>query len=75
LYHLDSLKRLRWLYLDGTRVSDAGLCHLQKLTHLTSLGLNDTQLSGGAAQALKRALPRTRVIHRDRDRAAAVPEA
>ena len=31
--------------LEGTRVSDAGLMHLQRLTQLTELYLSDTQVS------------------------------
>jgi Leucine-rich repeat (LRR) protein len=45
LVHLEGLKQLQILGLNGTQVTDSGLVHLEGLTQLQSLGLGDTQIT------------------------------
>lgn len=58
---LSKLHELRKLELHGTEISDASVEMLSRLTKLRTLGLIDTKLSGEAVQALRTALPRTRI--------------
>jgi Leucine-rich repeat (LRR) protein/tRNA A-37 threonylcarbamoyl transferase component Bud32 len=58
LEHLLRLRNLVSLDLSGTKVSDAGLAHLQKLPRLQSVKLGRTAVTGPAALALRKELPR-----------------
>ena len=65
-----SKKGLYELNLDGTKVTDAGLIHVNGLTGLQYLHLNDTQLTDAGIDQLKGLtglkmlwLDRTRVTH------------
>jgi hypothetical protein len=43
--------------LSGTRVSDAGLRHLNKIRSLRSVELEGTRVTSGGVSALSKALP------------------
>jgi hypothetical protein len=42
LAHVKGCKNLTWLYLDGTKITDAGLAHLKDCKSLMSLDLRGT---------------------------------
>jgi len=48
---------LRWLWLDDTQVTDAGLANLEGLAGLEFLWLYDTQVTDAGVADLKKALP------------------
>ncbi len=48
-----TMTRLRFLGLGGTKVTDAGLRHLDRLTRLEELRLNDTQIGDAGVEHLK----------------------
>ena len=52
LQHLDALKDLQYLYLDGTGVSDAGMKSLSHLDNLTRLYLGATGITDDGLQHL-----------------------
>jgi hypothetical protein len=49
---------LSYLWLDGTKVSDAGLEHLKELKKLRSLTLRKTTVTEKGIAELKKALPK-----------------
>jgi hypothetical protein len=53
--------KLEVLRLTNTRVTDAGLVHLQGLTKLEWLHLNNTQVSEQGARELNKVLPNTTI--------------
>lgn len=57
LIHLQSLKQVKVINVDGTVLSDAGLARLQGLTQLTHLRLQDTQITDAGLVHLQK-LPR-----------------
>jgi hypothetical protein len=46
------------LWLTGTRITDAGLPHLEKLQQLEVLNLDQTEVSAAARQRLQAKLPK-----------------
>jgi hypothetical protein len=62
LKHLRGLTNLQSLWLNGNPVADAGLLHLQDLASLRDLYLTGTKTSDGATVALKKTLPKTRIL-------------
>ena len=49
LQHLiEKLPQLQGLFLDGTGITDQGLCHLDELTQLQGLGLEGTAITEAA---------------------------
>jgi hypothetical protein len=61
LAHLSGLP-LRSLWLDRTEVSDKGLEHLKKIRSLEVVSLNGTKVSAEGREALRKALPKTKVL-------------
>lgn len=55
--YLELLTALKTLDLEATRVSDAGLVHLESLRSLEYLGLTDTAVTEAGASRLHLALP------------------
>jgi Leucine-rich repeat (LRR) protein len=53
LAHLDGLRQLDILWLDHTKITDAGLRHLKGLTQLKYLWLSDTQVTDTGLQYIK----------------------
>ena len=51
------LTKLEVLDLYNTKITDAGLVHLNGLTNLKSLNLERTKVTAAGAQALQKALP------------------
>jgi hypothetical protein len=45
------------LFLNGTRVTDAGLSDIERLTRLEELWLAGTQITGAGKAQLRQALP------------------
>src|SRR5205807_9451030 len=62
LRYLAPLKKLRTLGLARTRVTDAGLNEIKGLTGLLSLDLTGTKVTAAGATALRKALPRCKVV-------------
>ena len=58
LAHLEHLRSLSYLWLDRTRVTDAGLEHLKGLDKLGSLRLSGTKVTAAGVQQLRKALPK-----------------
>jgi hypothetical protein len=54
---LRALDNIEKLYLDNTKVSDAGLIHLYGLSSLESIGLHGTFVTPGGAEILQAELP------------------
>lgn len=50
---VESLPRLRWLYLSGTAISGSGLSHLKKVPLLRGLDLRATQITDASLKQLK----------------------
>lgn len=59
---LAGLKRLRLLYLRGTKVTDAGLKELAGLKSLQSLDIGSTQETDARVAELQVALPKLKII-------------
>jgi hypothetical protein len=57
------LNNLEELHLLGTDVTDAGLAHLEKLTDLKSLFLDNTNVTSEGVEKLQRALPNCQINH------------
>ena len=57
--------RLRTLDLSGTRVTDAGLVHLGRLSRLRMLQLTGTTVTAAGVKKLQKALPKCRIIRVD----------
>jgi len=60
--HLKGLTNLKWLYLDLTQGTDAGLVHLKDLTNLEKLWLS-TQITDEGVRKIQEALPNCKIIH------------
>src|SRR5258707_1223792 len=58
---LAGLKKLRFLYLDNTEVSDAGINSISKLTSLVEVYLMDTQFTDQGVKELRKRLPNARI--------------
>lgn len=56
-----ALRRLRYLCLDNTAITDAGLARLSGLTHLKKLFLRDTRVTDEGVKELRRALPNCQI--------------
>ncbi len=63
LVHLNGLTDLETLNLFATNVTDAGLVHLKGLTKLKTLKLNATAVTDDGVSELRKALPKTRILH------------
>jgi serine/threonine protein kinase len=59
---LDSLE-MRWIYLDGTSITDAGLAHLSKLKKLDQLFAQKTRVTQAGAHQLLKWVPRCSVSY------------
>jgi hypothetical protein len=57
-------RAVRVLSLTSTRVSDAGLARIKKMTNLQTLYLRQSGVTKAGVQDLKRALPKTTIFHR-----------
>ena len=53
LYVVESLPKLRWLYLSGTAINGAGLVYLKKLPRLRGLDLRATQITDASMKQLE----------------------
>ena len=62
LVHLKELKNLSLLDLNNTNISDAGLTHLKELKDKGSLNLKNTKITKEGSIALKKALPKYKII-------------
>ncbi|OHB82278.1 MAG: hypothetical protein A2V98_25770 [Planctomycetes bacterium RBG_16_64_12] len=62
LVHLKGLKRLQFLFLNGTQVTDAGLAHLEGLANLNLIDLTGTQVTDAGLDNL-RGLSNLRTLH------------
>ena len=60
---LASLRRLEWLVLNDTAITDSGLKSLSTLKRLERLDLERTKVSEAGVQELHRALPRVKVYY------------
>jgi hypothetical protein len=58
---VDAAPNLEQLQLDETKISDSGLVHLRKLTHLRTLEVRGTNLSVAAIAILQNDLPKCTV--------------
>jgi hypothetical protein len=56
------LTQVQYLYLDGTRITDAGLTQLHGATALREIGLTQTEVTAKGIEDLKAALPNCRVF-------------
>jgi len=56
LAHLKGLAKLKWLNLNDTKITDAGLIHLEALPSLEMLYLQKHGRSEGGVARLKKAL-------------------
>lgn len=63
LANLRNLPNLKVLYLDGTRITNADLRHLQNLSALEEVYLHNTRVNGVGANALKKVMPKLKVVH------------
>jgi len=52
---------LRQLYLDRTRITNAGLTHLGRLSQLDSLNLAETKITDDGVKELELVLPKAKV--------------
>ena len=57
------LVNLKSLYLNETKVTDAGLVHLKELKKLEVLFLNDTKVTDAGAKELQKSLPDCYIFH------------
>jgi hypothetical protein len=62
LAYLKGISTLQTLELDGTKVTDAGLVHLKGLTQLRTLSLTSTRVTPEGVEALRKALPNTKIV-------------
>jgi hypothetical protein len=60
---LCELSELKWLVLDNTELSDAGLLSLSKLTKLRRLYVRGTRVTSVGIQRLQRVLPDVEILH------------
>lgn len=60
---LAELPELKWLVLDNTNVSDAGLVFFYGLTKLRRLYIRGSQVTAEGVQRLQLALPKLEVLH------------
>ena len=49
--------------LSATKVTDAGLVHLKRLTKLKYLNLRDTKVTDASVKKLQQALPNCKILH------------
>ena len=56
------MKKLEWLILDDTQITDAGLKEVAKLKKLGLLWLKETEITKAGVAELKKALPKCMVI-------------
>mgnify|MGYP002021178816 CR=1 FL=1 len=59
---LKGLTKLEKLFLDSTKITDAGLVHLKGLTNLKGLDLYKTKVTDAGVQELQKALPTCEII-------------
>src|SRR5207245_2960821 len=62
LAHMKDFPRLMQLDLADTRISDAGLKHLAACKQLQTLNITRTRVTAAGTAALRKALPRLRII-------------
>jgi Leucine-rich repeat (LRR) protein len=62
LKNLSGLMNLNRLWLNGNPLTDAGLAHLKGMTKLTDLHLTGTKVTDEEVLALKKALPKARIL-------------
>ena len=62
LRRLSDFRRLKFLSLRETRISDAGLRHLKGLTQVQTLDLTGTQVTDEGVAKLQQALPNCKII-------------
>jgi hypothetical protein len=60
------MKSLEYLVLNNTKVTDAGMVHLQKMARLKTLDLSNTKVTDAAAAKLQKSLPNCRIWHGER---------
>jgi WD40 repeat protein len=65
LKHLVDLKELHYLSLSGNPLTDAAIKSLKKMTNVRDVILTATNISDEAAEQLKKALPRARILDAD----------
>jgi len=61
LKEVAGVKSLQTLFLNGTKVTDAGLVHLHRLAELKTLNLQQTPVTAQGIAALHKALPGCRI--------------
>jgi Leucine-rich repeat (LRR) protein len=59
---LSKLKNLRFLALDDTKITNAGLNELAGLKSLRSLSLTGTRVTAGGIAELQKLLPNTKIV-------------
>jgi Leucine-rich repeat (LRR) protein len=64
LPHLAKLKKLQWLDLSLTLITDSGVPLLGKLKNLQRLNLWGTRITDAGVRKLQKALPRCEIIRR-----------
>jgi hypothetical protein len=64
LAQLPQLKHIEVLSIKSPNVSDQSLAHLCRLTNLRTLNLVDTQITAAGVEALRRSLPRLKLVQR-----------
>ena len=60
---VDGNKAVVYVCLSNTRVNDAGLVHLERLTKLEQLTLFDTKVTAAGVKKLQQALPKCKIAH------------
>jgi hypothetical protein len=61
LVHLQELRQLRFLFLDGAKITDAGLVHLRRLSQLQTLDVRNTKVTDQGVKKLQQALPNCKI--------------
>ena len=59
--HLKELTNLEVVYLNGTKVTDAGLVRLKPMTNLEFLDVRGTMVTAEGVKKLQQALPRCEI--------------
>ena len=61
--HLSRLASLLFLNLNGENITDVGIAELTRLTTLEELNLAGTRITDRGLEAMRGAMPRTKITH------------